>query len=158
VAVWRKSLETPALVYYLQHVDQGCTTFSLLPSALRLLLCITAASKFKIFFNFFHCFSSAYAHWACLTQSRRHRGGTLVWALPPKKLQTSPNGNIIYYKSVNIIDAITDTWAQKMVSHTAAHYITGVCSWPTWRGSKQFCSTTTTVLSFIREQKLLVIQ
>jgi len=47
---------------FIQALDQDCTTFSLLPAALRLLLWITAASEFKIFY-ILHCFCSAFLHW-----------------------------------------------------------------------------------------------
>jgi len=43
------------------YPDQGCTTFSLLPTAMRLFLRITAASEFKIFY-ILHCFCFAFTH------------------------------------------------------------------------------------------------
>jgi len=35
-----------------QHLKQGCTTYSLFPVTLRLILLITATSEFKIFDSF----------------------------------------------------------------------------------------------------------
>ena len=47
----------------LNSLIQGCTTFSPLPTALRLFLRITAAIEFKIFL---HCFCSAFTPWTWL--------------------------------------------------------------------------------------------
>ena len=49
---------------------QGCTTYRLLPAALRLLLWITVTSEFQVIFIFLICFCSAFTHWA-LPASRR---------------------------------------------------------------------------------------
>jgi len=46
------------------RLSQGCTTFLLLPMALRLFLRITAISVSKIFFIFLHCFCFASTPWA----------------------------------------------------------------------------------------------
>jgi len=45
-----------------------------------------------------------------------------------------------------------------MFIHTVAHYRIGVCIRPTLRGEKHFYSTATTVSSFTKAQKCLVIQ
>jgi len=42
-----------------------------------------------------------------------------------------------------------------MVNYTAAHYRIGFCTWPTLRGAKHFYSTSTTVSSFTRPQRMI---
>ena len=45
-------------------------------------------------------------------------------------------------KTLIIVTTISSfTRVQKVVSHTAAHYRIGVCTWPTLRGAKHFNST-----------------
>jgi len=66
---WQQWCTTRAGFSCREALGQGCTTFSLLPGALRLRLWITAASEFKIFY-IFHCFCSAFTHWAYPASTR----------------------------------------------------------------------------------------
>jgi len=64
---WKHSKANQTVIQRCQtaslYLAQGCTTFLLLPAALRLLLGITAISEFKIFY-ILHWFCSAYTNWA----------------------------------------------------------------------------------------------